>query len=231
MASATERTRAAVAPTRAAVAPGGKAPASNGRALPSARKQGLGNEIRATANICAAAPSLFAFLSDLENHWQLNDRFVEVVSLEGPVGARTGGIVDLRGPLGLRRSVKTRVLPSLEPRRMLGSAAIGKRTHARVSWTIEPCGLASRVELAARVESARPLDRLLLALGGRRWLRRRFVSTLERLAYHFETTDRRSGVAGSDPGGEEPGLSCVPTDKQPAADVSGLPERDPPAAA
>lgn len=212
--------------TRAAVAPQATAPGSAARRLPTARKRGLGSDICASASIGAAAPSLFAFLSDLENHWQLNDRFVEVLSLEGPVGARTGGVVGLRGPLGLRRSVKTRVLAALEPRRMLGSAVIGRRTHARVSWTIEPRGRGSRVELAARIESTAPLDRLLLALGGRRWLRRRFVATLERLACHFEATDGGLPVAGGEPG--QGSLSCVPTEKQLEGDV---PERDPPAAA
>src|SRR4029453_8802813 len=41
------------------------------------------------------------------------------------------------------------------------------------------------VTLSAELEEATPLDRLLLALGGRAWLQRRFASVLGRLADLF----------------------------------------------
>ena len=41
--------------------------------------------------IPAPREQVFAFLADLENHWLITDRFVRVLSLEGPAGARQGG--------------------------------------------------------------------------------------------------------------------------------------------
>ena len=138
--------------------------------------------IAAEREVARSPEEVFAFLADLENHWLIADRFVEVVDLEGPPGARHGGRVRVRGPLGVRRTATTRVLSS-EPRtRMQGGAWIGARTHARVEWTLEPSGSRTRVRLEATVQDASALDRLLLALGGRRWMQRRFETTLEGLA-------------------------------------------------
>ncbi len=67
-------------------------------------------EIEATAIVPAAPEEVFEFLSDLSNHWRLVDRFVEVISLTGPDGGPPdSGVVRLRGPLGVRRTVHTRV--------------------------------------------------------------------------------------------------------------------------
>ena len=140
-------------------------------------------DIEATALVPAAPEDVFAFLSDLRNHWRLADRFVEVVTLEASDGVHAdGGQVRVRGPLGLRRTATTRVVAAREPRLMIGTAELSGGTRARVSWVIAGRLSASRVRLAAEVEQAGTLDRLLLAAGGRRWLRRRFASTLERLA-------------------------------------------------
>ena len=71
-----------------------------------------------------------------------------------------------------------------------GLAEIGEPdespTRARVSWTLAGRLAQTRVLLKAEIEQAQPLDRLLLALGGRAWLRRSFDRTLERLARRFE---------------------------------------------
>jgi uncharacterized protein YndB with AHSA1/START domain len=139
-------------------------------------------EIAAEREIGQPPEDVFAFLTDLENHWLIADRFVDVVELEGPPGARHGGRVRIRGPLGIRRTATTRVLTALPTTAMQGGAWIGALTHARVKWRLEPGGAGTRVALHATVQDASALDRLLLALGGRRWMQRRFESTLERLA-------------------------------------------------
>jgi hypothetical protein len=71
---------------------------------------------------------------------------------------------------------------------MAGSAQVGGRTRARVTWTLEPDGDAgsTNVTLAATVEDAAPLDRLLLAAGGRAWIESRFARILSTLAERFE---------------------------------------------
>jgi hypothetical protein len=107
---------------------------------------------------------------------------VEVVALEGEPPDRA--VVRLRGPLGLRRTVHTRVTATRSPRLLIGVAEMGD-TRALVSWTLAGRLGQTRVRLAAEVEHASALDRLLLALGGRAWLQRRFAFGLERLAERY----------------------------------------------
>jgi Polyketide cyclase / dehydrase and lipid transport len=138
-------------------------------------------EIEAVALVPAAPEDVFAFLSELANHWLLLDSHVDVVEVEGD-----RAVVRLRGPLGVRRTVRTRVTVAREPRLIIGIAELGQHTRARVSWTLAGRLGDTRVRLAAEVEHADLLDRTVLALGGRRWLERRFAYGLERLAKRFK---------------------------------------------
>jgi hypothetical protein len=142
-----------------------------------------GDGIRADRLVAGEADAVFDFLSDLENHWLLADRFIEVLELERerPGRPARGARVKMRGPLGLHRTVVTRVL-QLEPHtRMAGTAEIGPRTLANVSWTLHPEDGGTRVELAAKLERASLLDRALLVVGGAPWMRHRFAKILETL--------------------------------------------------
>jgi hypothetical protein len=89
--------------------------------------------------------------------------------------------VRLHGPLGVRRTVRTRVTLARSPSEIEGVAELSGGTRARVRWTLEPNGESTRVRLAAKVESATLPDRLLLAFGGRAWMRKRFAFGLSRL--------------------------------------------------
>jgi uncharacterized protein YndB with AHSA1/START domain len=153
-------------------------------------------DVEATALVPASPAEVFDFLDDLGNHWIVADRFVEVVDLHRAAGGRPeGGLVRLRGPLGLRRTVTTRVVAVKAPRLLIGTAEIGERTRARVSWSLTGGRSATRVRLAAAIERASAADRALLALGGRWWLRRRFASTLAGLVAEFEGRARRAPQA------------------------------------
>jgi hypothetical protein len=92
-----------------------------------------------------------------------------------------GGRVRIRGPFGLSRVARTRVVSVIEPRELQGRAEIGRRTVGAVRWEIEPVGGGSRVTLTARVERGSLLDRAILAIGGTLWLRRVFVEALAQL--------------------------------------------------
>jgi uncharacterized protein YndB with AHSA1/START domain len=155
---------------------------------------GAAAEIEATAAVAAPPDVVFEFLSDLSNHWRLVDRYVEVIELSGAPPDRA--TVRLRGPAGVRRTVHTRVTDSHAPTLIVGEAELSGGTRARVSWTLAQDGGpgSTLVRLAARVEAATALDRLLLALGGRAWLRRRFGFGLERLDQRF------AAVSPSSPG-------------------------------
>lgn len=138
--------------------------------------------ISATRTIATDPETAFLFLGDLENHWELADRFVRVVRLDGPRTARDRGEIVVRGPMGLRRRVRTVVVAQDAPHRIEGLAHVGRRTAVRITWSLRPDPEGSRVELTATELSLGRIDRLLLAAGGRLWLRHRFAVTLERLA-------------------------------------------------
>ena len=148
--------------------------------------------IEADGLVPARREAVFAFLADLANHWDLADRWVEVVSL---TPAHDGGRVMVRGPLGLRRTVDTRVDEVEAPARIEGTARLG-RTRAVVRWELRPEPRGTRVNLVATVLAAGPIDRLLLAAGARAWLRRRFTVTLNHLA---QTVAERQAEAATSP--------------------------------
>ena len=131
--------------------------------------------IEARRHVPRPRAELYTQLADLRTHWQLAGRWVEPLELRGD-----GGTVRVRAPLGLHRTIATRLTETREPERVAGEASLG-RTRAAISWLLEPDGDGTLVTLRAVVEEARPLDRALLALGGAHWMRGRFRATLERL--------------------------------------------------
>jgi hypothetical protein len=131
--------------------------------------------IQARRRIHAPRSALFAFLEDLDQHWRLTDGVVE------RVGPSDGGArVRIRGPFGLRREATTRI-DVATPDELAGTARVGAVTRATVSWRLEPEGEATAVALTVTVEEASRRDRLVLALGGRTWLRGALAAALERL--------------------------------------------------
>jgi hypothetical protein len=143
---------------------------------------GLGRPIRAVRTVPVAPATLFAFLADLENHWRIAERFVRVVRLEGEPGRHHGSVLRVHGPLGIARTTHAAVEATEPERTIEGTATVGRRTHARVCWTLDPVAGGTAVTLTATVLRAGPLDHALLLLGGRWWLRRGFDAALRTLA-------------------------------------------------
>jgi carbon monoxide dehydrogenase subunit G len=132
--------------------------------------------IEASRVVPASPEAVFAFLSDLKNHWKLMARWVEAVTLED-----SNGTVRIHGPLGLRRTARTTVVDA-EPSHVIhGTAELSGGTLAQISWELGEDVGGTAVRLSAEVERAALPDRLLLALGGRTWMKRRFEAILERL--------------------------------------------------
>jgi hypothetical protein len=147
-------------------------------------------EIDVEGLVPAPRAAVFGFLARLENHWQLADRWIEVVRLDserGDGGPHDGGAVRVRGPLGLARTVRTRVLAVQPPGRLRGRAEVGRRTSATITWSLSEDGDATRVSLRAQVERMGALDRALWVLGGRPWMRRRLEAVLGGLAGRLDS--------------------------------------------
>jgi Polyketide cyclase / dehydrase and lipid transport len=145
--------------------------------------------IEAEVVVAADQGTVFDYLARLDNHWRLMDGSVEVLSLDGDgEDGPDRAVVRLHGPLGMRRTVHTRVLELEPPRVLRGRAGIGPRsnggrvTEGEVTWTIDLLDEGgTRVHLSASVRSAAVGDRIVLALGGRAWMRTRFRAALARL--------------------------------------------------
>jgi hypothetical protein len=139
-------------------------------------------QLRARARAAVEAPpdAVFAFLSDLRNHWRLASRNVRILELDGEGGGSGGGSIALRGPLGISRVAQTRITHAVPPAGGVGGvvegvAATPQGTALRVAWNLAALPAGTQVVLELAVERARPLDRLLLVAGGRRWLERRLL--------------------------------------------------------
>ena len=149
-----------------------------------------GEAIVAEALVPAPAERVFDYLARLDNHWRLMDDSVEVLSLDGDGHGGSGpdrAVVRMHGPLGIGRTAHTQVLDAHRPLALRGRAGIGhpddggRVTEGEVRWLLEPTEGGTRVVLTARVLRASLVDRLILALGGRAWLRARFGVALDRL--------------------------------------------------
>src|SRR3954454_18266047 len=137
-----------------------------------------------TADAVVGAPpsQIFPLLCDLDRHHHLTDRGMRIVGLEGERGRRTGGLVELRGPMGIRRLVRTSVAGAEPGRRLWGTAVTEQGAKAHVEWRLEPSdGERTTVEVRIEVQAARWPERALLALGGRTWLRARMRAALRRV--------------------------------------------------
>lgn len=140
-------------------------------------------QISATGVVNARTGSVFAFLADLDNHQRIAGPHLDVAHLAGPPGARRGGTVVLRGPLGIHRRARTSVGGVHAPHQLGGSATIGDRTRARLNWRLAEAGSdATHVSFELALDRVAPLERVLWLLGGRRWLRRRAREAIAALA-------------------------------------------------
>ena len=164
-------------------------------------------DVVAVRALPAPPAEVFEFLADLHNHWRLDDRFVELSALEGDEDSRAvGGRVRLKGPFGISRDARTRVLSARPPAhdvpgRLAGRADIGTATTGRVSWEIaarDDGG--SLVTLTAVAEHAAPFDRVLLVCG-RWWLQRTFDHALLSLERILGPEDAGCHLHGAGPAG------------------------------
>ena len=135
----------------------------------------------ASARVQATPERIYAVLADLREHWRLAGLWVDPLEL-----GTDGGLVRIHGPLGIRRTVRTRVVRLDPPELLAGEAELGA-TRAAVAWTLRAEGDTTRVTLRADVVTAGARDRVLLALGGRAWMRAQFRATLKRLAVQVES--------------------------------------------
>ena len=140
--------------------------------------------ISARRHLPVAPDDAFAFLSRPHNHRRLVTTRIALHELELTSDGRLRGArMALLGPLWLRRPARTRVVSASRPAHLAGTARVGSGTEVEVRWDLEPAAAGTTlVSLSATAARLAASDRLLLALGGRAWVRRLFGDTLEQLA-------------------------------------------------
>jgi uncharacterized protein YndB with AHSA1/START domain len=136
--------------------------------------------IEAAGTVPATPEAVFRFLSDLQNHWKLANSWIRVVELDD--GGAQGGRVRIHGPFGLRRTARTVVVDAQPDHIIHGTAELSGGTFAQISWDLQEDAGGTGVRLSAQIEHLAPLDRVLLALGGRVWMQKLFGRILDRLA-------------------------------------------------
>jgi hypothetical protein len=165
---------------------------------PERRKPLLTTSSPIVASRLIAVPpvAVFRYLEDLANHTSLAPRSAQVLSFERRPGSLDRAVVRLDGPLGIRRTASTELVRGQAPSLIAGRARIGARTEACVTWRIASAPQGSLVVLHATVEAAGPLDAILLRLGGRGWIARRFAAALESLAHHLVASAEMERASG-----------------------------------
>src|SRR4051812_15997971 len=134
--------------------------------------------IIATRAIAADGDALHALLSDPANQWRLATSFTRVAALQ-PAGDRCDA--RLRLPIGMRMTASLHVKPSRRGRLLTCEVLFGRRTVAWATWILTPDPGTTEVDLAIQLESRNIATRLVLLLGGRRWIARRLDKALATL--------------------------------------------------
>jgi hypothetical protein len=137
--------------------------------------------IAAGTTIAAAPAEIFDLLANLDCHRDLTDQGMRILELQGPPGRRTGGLVELQGPVGLTRLARTRVGGAEPHSRLWGTAETTDGARASLEWRVRPHGDFTLVEVRVDMRARKWSDRILLLLGGRAWLRARLRAALYRL--------------------------------------------------
>lgn len=149
--------------------------------------------VTSAALTAAPAHAVYAFLIRLPNHALITGRRLR---LEHIASDGRGARIAMRGPLGIRRTARTSVTDLVPSQCFGGTAAVGRRTIAYVHWGIDHAETGSLVTLTATILRAGALDRVLLALGGRRWLARSFERAVELLGAALDAEESRVRMAG-----------------------------------
>ena len=139
---------------------------------------GLG-PIIVTRTIAADGGALHALLCDPANQWRLATNFARVRT---PQPADDRCDARLRLPFGMRVPASLHVKPSRRGRVVRCEIRFGHRTVAWATWILSPDRGTTEVDLSIQIESRSFVTRLVLLLGGRRWIARRLDTVLATLA-------------------------------------------------
>lgn len=163
-------------------------------------------ELSQTVLIDRPREEIFAYLSDMANHWEFQDHYVHDFRLtrEDTFGVGAGARFRLDLPFNRFGWADVVVASAEPPRRIVLRGRGGKYNRTRLVqvWTLEPGAHGTTdVSLTTETEPKLPSDRVLEALG-RGALRRRQGKALRRLRSILEEGEdrgRRGTIAAGGP--------------------------------
>ena len=157
--------------------------------------------VTVSVNIGRPREEVFAYLSDIANHAEFSDHYVEQFRLTrlDSVGRGAGARFKLRTPL--QRFAWSDMTFSVvdPPHRIVAVGRGGKFNRIRTTaiWTLDHApGGGTEVEYMIESEPALPTDRIVEALSGqRRWFKRKAAKAMSRLQAILEENEDRGARA------------------------------------
>ena len=157
--------------------------------------------VTVSVNIGRPREEVFAYLSDIANHAEFSDHYVEQFRLTrlDSVGRGAGARFKLRTPL--QRFAWSDMTFSVvdPPHRIVAVGRGGKFNRIRTTaiWTLDHApGGGTEVEYMIESEPALPTDRIVEALSGqRRWFKRKAAKAMTRLQAILEENEDRGARA------------------------------------
>jgi uncharacterized protein YndB with AHSA1/START domain len=160
--------------------------------------------VTVSLNIARPRAEVFDYLADIANHAEFTDHYLKRWHLtrEDSVGTGAGARFFIDAPLNRYSWADLTFVEVTPPLRIVGVGAGGKfnRNRLRTEYVLTdgPHGQ-TRVELSAETEPKLLSDRLMEAIAGRGWVRRKSRKALRRLRSILEEDEERGSrttVAG-----------------------------------
>jgi uncharacterized protein YndB with AHSA1/START domain len=134
---------------------------------------------------------VFDYLSDIANHAEFSDHYLVDWHLlrEDPRGVGAGARFRVKAPLNRFAWADLTISELQPPFRILERGRGGKYNRIRIVaiYTLQPAaGGGTQVDLTLETETALPSDRLMDAMGGRSWMRRKSARAMRRLTAILE---------------------------------------------
>src|SRR3954471_1101115 len=141
-----------------------------------------------TASITIDRPreEVFDYLADIANHAEFSDHYLtqwRLTRIES-YGRGAGARFKIDAPLDRYAWGDMTFIEVERPHRIVAAGRAGKfnRNKTWTTWTLEPAGAATRVEVTTESEPALPTDKFIEAVTMRRgWMKRRLGKALSRM--------------------------------------------------
>jgi uncharacterized protein YndB with AHSA1/START domain len=141
-----------------------------------------------TAHVVIDRPreEVFEYLADIANHAEFSDHYLKEWRLTRveSYGRGAGARFKVDAPLDRYAWGDMTFIEVEPPYRIVAAGRGGKfnRKKTWTTWTLEPSGSATRVEVTTESEAALPTDKLMEAVTGRRfWMKRKLSKALSRM--------------------------------------------------